>query len=163
MANQQLEKSVDSFWDGWLNSLKVVQQFQENAEKNALQAFTYQKEVIESTVSALHAIEKESQKIAKEWNEKAHQALKDKESNSQLDDITTWFNSVQEITNKAQSLAWQPSNVLVDLFVQSHQNLETALKRAVDYQKQERVETINKITELAEQLKTAQKQLLAVK
>lgn len=163
MANEQVEKSVDFLWDGWLNSFKAVQQLQDDVEKKALQAFTYQKEVIESTVSTLHAIEEESQKVSKEWNEKARQAFSDINTNGQLDQVSKWANSVQEITDKVQSLAWKPSNVLTDLFVQSHQNLENSVKRAFDYQQQERAETIDKITELAEEFKTAHKQLLAVK
>ncbi len=87
MANEQVAKSVDFLWDGWLNSLKSFQQLQDDVESKTLQAFNYQKELLDSTVSALQSIENESKKTSKEWQEKLQNTLNELNNNGQLDQV----------------------------------------------------------------------------
>lgn len=162
MVKEQVTKSVDFLWDGWLNNLKSFQQLQDDVEKKSLQAFTYQKELLDTTVNAITSIEEESKKATKEWQEKVQKSITDLDSNGQFEQVTKWFEDVQEITDKAQLLAWKPSNAMVDLITYSQSQFETTVKSVLEQQKQERVDTLNKIEELTTQLKETHKKLLTV-
>lgn len=162
MVKEQVAKSVDFIWDGWLNNLKSFQQLQDDVEKKSLQAFTYQKELLDTTVNAINSLEEESKKATKEWQEKVQNSITELNSNGQFEHVTKWFEDVQEITDKAQLLAWKPSNAMVDLMTYSQSQFETTIKSVVEQQKQERVDTLNKIEELTEQLKETHKKLLTV-
>lgn len=162
MAKDQVAKGVDFLWDGFLNSFRTFQLFQDDVEKKTLQTFNYQKEVLDSTVSAFSSIEEESKKASKEWQEKVQSSFSEISNIEQFEQVTKWFESVREITEKAQSLAWKPSNAILELFTESQNQWEATVKKALELQKQERVETLNKIEELTEQLKETHKKLLAV-
>ncbi|NLY79996.1 MAG: hypothetical protein GX072_08945, partial [Lysinibacillus sp.] len=58
--------------------------------------------------------------------------------------------------------AWKPNNALLDLFSHAQKQVEATLQEAIEQQKQERIETLNKIEEIAQQLKETHKKLLAV-
>ncbi|MFC5558767.1 PhaP protein [Ureibacillus thermophilus] len=162
MAKEQIAKGVDLVWDSWINSLKTIEKVQEDFEKRALQAFNVQKEFIESSVSGLNAIEEEAKKASKEWQERLENSLQNLGKEGQFIEISKWLESVQEITEKAQNLAWKPNNALLDLFANAQKQIEITLQQAIEQQKQERIETISKIEEIASQLKETHKKLLAV-
>jgi hypothetical protein len=162
MAKEQLAKGVDLVWDSWVNSLKTIEKVQEDFEKRALQTFNVQKEFIESSVNAINAIEEEGRKASREWQERLENSFKELGKEGQFDDISKWLESVQEITDKAQNLAWKPNNALLDLFTNAQKQIEITLQQAIEQQKQERIETLNKIEEIANQLKETHKKLLAV-
>lgn len=163
MATEQLAKSIDFIWDGWLNSFKVAQQVQDELESKTVQAFTYQKAVVDSTVSAVRSLEQQSNQMASDWKDKTQQTLKELNTNGQLDQLNKWLDNVQDITDKVQEIAWKPNQLIIDLFTQSQEQFENSVKNVLDFQKQEREETLKKITELTEQLKQAQKELLTAK
>lgn len=75
----------------------------------------------------------------------------------QFDEVSKWLESVQEITDKAQNLAWKPNNALLDLFANAQKQIEITLQQAIEQQKQERIETLGKIEEIANQLKETHK------
>ena len=50
VPEKQFVNQVDTLWDGWLNNLKTVQNFQEDLQQKALQAFSYQKELLDLSV-----------------------------------------------------------------------------------------------------------------
>lgn len=162
MANEQLAKNVDFLWDGWFNSLKSFQQLQDDIENKTLQAFNYQKELLDSTVSTLQTIENESKKASKEYQEKLQSTFNELNKNGQIDQVSNWIESVQEITDKAQHLAWKPSNTIFELITTSQLNWEATVKNVLDQQKHERDETFTKIEELTSQMKETHKKLLAV-
>lgn len=162
MAKDQVAKGVDLVWDSWVNSLKTLEMVQEDFEKKTLQAFNVQKEFIESSMNAINTIEEEVKKASKEWQEKLEGSLSELNKNGQFDEISKWLESVQEITDKAQNLAWKPNNALIDLFTNAQKQVEATLQEAIELQKQERIETLIKIEEIAEQLKETHKKLLAV-
>lgn len=161
MAREQLGNGVDLLWDGWLNGFKTLQSLQDDVQKKSLQAFTYQKELLDSTVATLSAMEVETKKATQEWQDKVQTSVRGISGNAQLEQVSTWLNNVQEINNKAQALSWKPSYAVLDLFVQSQNHLESTVKAAIEQQKLEREETLNKIEELTELLKGAHKNLLA--
>ncbi|MGM9967311.1 MAG: hypothetical protein ACI383_07485 [Rummeliibacillus sp.] len=162
MVKEQTEKSVDLVWDGLLNGLKTWQQFQTEVGEKALQSFTYQKDFIESTVSTINTIEEESKKATKEILENVQTSVKEVFSNEQYEQFSKWLTNVQEITDKSQELVSIPSHSILDTVVQTNNLLESTVKDALEEQKQQRLEVIEKIEELAEQLKQTQKGLFSV-
>ncbi|MFJ8262874.1 hypothetical protein ACIQ4I_13115 [Rummeliibacillus sp. NPDC094406] len=162
MANEQVVKSVDILWDGLLNSLKTWQQFQLEVGEKTLQAFTYQKDLIESTVTTINTIEEDSKKATKEIQEKVQSSVNEVISNNQFEQFSNWITNVQEITNKSQELVSIPSRSILDIVVQTNNHLESTVKTALEEQKQQRLEVIGKIEELTEQLKKTQKGLFVV-
>ncbi|GGA40302.1 hypothetical protein [Psychrobacillus lasiicapitis] len=160
MAREQLSNGVDLLWDGWLNGFKTLQSLQDDVQKKAFQAFTYQKELLDSTVATLSAMEEETKKATQEWQDKVQTSVNGISGNTQLQQVTTWLNNIQEINDKAQALSWKPSYAVLDLFVQSQNHLESTVKAALEQQKQEREETLHKIEELTALLKGAHKDLL---
>ena len=162
MNNDVLLKSMDTLWDGWLNSFKLVQEFQDEVEKKAIQAVESQKEWLKSTVSTLNSIEEESKKASKEWQDKVKVSLNEMNKNKQLDQVTNWLDSLQDINEKVQSFTWKPNHAILDLLENSQEQWEATAKKAIEHQKQERSEAFKKIEELAGELKETHKRLLAV-
>lgn len=160
MTKEQVVNGVDLLWDGWINSFKTLQSYQDDVQKKTLQAFTYQKELLDSTVTTLNAMEQEAKKASKEWQEKVQTTVKEISSNGQLEQISTWLSNIQEINDKAHALSWKPSHAVLDLFVQSQNQWESTVKSTLVQQKQERAEILNKIEELTEQMRDAHKSLL---
>ena len=152
-------KQVDMIWDGWLNNLKTVQNFQEDLQQKALQAFSYQKELLDLSVKTLNKVEEESKKISKDWNEKVQSSVK-QSSNSENEQISKWLNNIQDITESMQLLAWKPSRAVNDVFIESQNQFEAMTKKILTTHKKERTEYIKKVEELIEQVKITQKEIL---
>lgn len=162
MANEKVVKSVDFIWDGLVNNLKTLQQFQTEIGEKALQSFTYQKDFLESTVTTINTLEEESKKATKDILENVQNSVKEVVSNEQFEQFSKWLTSVQEITDKSKELISIPSHSILDIFVQTNNHLESTVKTGLEEQKQQRLEVIDKIEELAEQLKKAQLGIFAV-
>lgn len=163
MAKEQVEKSVDLIWDGLLNNLKTWQQFQTEVGEKTLKSFTYQKEFIESTVSTINSIEKESKKATKEILENVQSSVKEMFGNKQFEQFSKWLTNVQEMNDKSQELVSIPNHSILDTVVQTNNLLESTVKNALEEQKQQRLEVIGKIEELTDQLKQTQKELFVIK
>jgi hypothetical protein len=162
VSNEQenrFAKQVDSIWDAWLNNFKTVQSFQEELQQKALQAFSYQKELIDFSVKSFNTIEEESKKVTKDWTEKVQGTVKDS-SIGQDEYVSKWLNSVQEVTESIQSFTWKPSRAFLDLLIESQSQFEANAKKALASQKKERTESYKKVEELIEKVKTAQKEVL---
>ena len=156
---EQVANGVDLIWDGWLNSFKTIQNFQDDVQKKTLQAFTAQKELLDSSVSTFKTIEEESKKAASEWQEKIQNSFKEI-NNSQLGNEAAWLTNIQEINEKVQTLSWKPNSTMLELMLQSQNQWESTVKSALEQQKQERVQVLGKIEEVTEELKEAHKGLL---
>lgn len=150
---------VDFLWDGWLNNLRTVQSFQEDVQQKALQAFSYQKEMLDFSVKALNTLEEESKKVTKNWNEKVQSNIKQGSFN-QSEQVSEWLNNIQDITERVQLFSWNPSHAMLDLFIESQNQLEATLKKALDSQQKNHSEHLKKIEELTEQMKAAHKGIL---
>jgi hypothetical protein len=156
---EQVANGVDLIWDGWLNSFKTIQNFQDDVQKKTLQAFTAQKELLDSTVSTFKTIEEESKKASIEWQEKIQNSFKEI-NNSPLANDVTWLTNIQDINEKVQTLSWKPNSTMLELILQSQNQWESTVKSALEQQKQERVQVLGKIEEVTEELKEAHKGLL---
>lgn len=152
-------KQVDVMWDGWLSNLKSLQSFQEDVQQKALQAFSYQKEMLDLSVKTLSTLEEESKKATKDWNEKVQNSIKQSNLN-QSEQVSQWLNNIQDITERAQLLSWNPSHAMLDLFIESQKQVEATMKKALDSQKKNQTENFKKIEELTEQMKAAHKGIL---
>lgn len=150
---------VDLMWDGWLNNLKSMQSFQEDVQQTALQAFSYQKEMLDLSVKTINTLEEESKKVTKDWNEKVQSNVT--QSNfTQTEQVSQWLSNIQEITERVQLLSWHPSHALLDLFNESQKQVEVTMKKALDSQQKNQSENYRKIKELTEQMKAAHKRIV---
>ncbi|MFJ7736638.1 hypothetical protein ACIQ2D_09860 [Lysinibacillus sp. NPDC097287] len=159
VQEKQFANQVDMIWDGWLNNLKTVQNFQEDLQQKALQAFSYQKELLDFSVKTLNTMEEESKKVTKDWNEKVQSNVEQSRIN-QGEQVSEWLNNIQDVTERVQLLSWNPSHAMLDLFIESQNQLEVTIKKALDSQQKERTENFKKIEELTEQMKATHKGIL---
>jgi transcriptional regulator of heat shock response len=151
---------VDMFWDGWLNNLKAVQSFQENLQQKALQAFSYQKELLDFSVKALNTMEEESKNFSKDWNEKVQNSVK-QISNTEDEQVSKWLTNFQDVTESVQLFSWKPSHTVLDLLIDSQNQLEANMKKTLVSQKKENTENFKRIEGLIEQVKETQKEILS--
>ena len=159
VQEKRFVNQVDMIWDGWLNNLKTVQSFQDDLQQKALQAFSYQKELLDISVKTLNTMEEETKKVSNDWNEKVQNSVK--ESNIKQDEqVSKWLNNIQDFTASVQSLSWKPSHTMLDLIIESQNQLEETIKKTLASQKKERIEDFKKVEELIEQVKTTQKEIL---
>jgi transcriptional regulator of heat shock response len=150
---------VDVIWNVWLNNFKSVQNFQDSVQQKALQAFSYQKELLDYSVKTLDTMEEETKKVSKEWNDKVQTNLQQISENED-EQVTKWLNNIQDVTESVQLLAWKPSRAMLDVFIESQNQLETIMKKSLATHKKERTEYFKKTEELIEQVKTTQKEIL---
>jgi tellurite resistance protein len=160
VQENRFAKQVDTIWDFWLNNFKTVQSFQDDLQQKALQAFSYQKEILDASVKSFNTMEEESKKVSKDWSEKIQSNVKDT-SIIQDEQISKWLTSVQDVTESFQSLSWKPSRAVVDLFTELQSQFEANVKKTLASQKKERTEGFKKVEELIEQVKTTQKEILS--
>lgn len=159
VLEKQFVNQVDMIWDSWLNNIKTAQNFQEDVQQKALQVFSYQKEVLDFSVKTLNTMEEESKKVSKDWNEKVQSTVK-QSGISQSQQVSEWLNNIQDITEKVQLLSWKPSHTMLDLFIESQNQLEVTMKKTLASQQKERTESFKKIKELTEQMKATHKGIL---
>lgn len=150
---------VDLMWDGWLNNLKSLHNFQEDIQQKALQAFSYQKEMLDLSVKSLNTLEEESKKVTKDWNQKIQTNMKQSNLN-QNEQASQWLNNIQDVTERVQLLSWNPSHAMLDLFIESQNQVEATMKKALESQQKNQSENFKKIEELTEQMKAAHKGIL---
>ena len=78
----------------------------------------------------------------------------------QSEQVSELLNNVQDITDSVQLLSWNPSHTMLDLFIDSQNQLEATMKKSLVSQKKKRTENFKKIEELTEQIKATQKGIL---
>lgn len=151
---------VDSLWDGWLNSFKTLQTYQSDLEEKSIQAFEKQKELIDKTRETLVGMENETTKLTGQWKENLKKTVKMEDTEKAAPIVSNWVNQVEEFNDKVQTLSWTPSKVMLDIFSQSQNQLETNVKMALNQQQTNRNDAIKVISEMTEQMKQTHKSLL---
>ena len=159
VPEKQFVNQVDMLWDGWLNNFKTVQNFQEDLQQKSLQAFSYQKELFDFSVKVLNTMEEESKKVSKDWNEKVQNNVKQSKV-FQSEQVSDLLNNIQDITDSVQLLSWNSSHAMLDLFIESQNQLEATMKKTLVSEKKKRTENFKKVEELTEQIKATQKGIL---
>lgn len=156
---QQSVNGVEAIWDNWLNSFKSLQGIQSEIEKKSLEAFAYQKDLLEAARKSLSNAEVESKKLTEEWNEKLEESVRAAEKN-QSELSSNWLSAVKEINEKALEVTWTPSHSLLELFSQTQEQVEATVREAVKQQDKGREEALKQIETLTEQVKKAQQGIL---
>lgn len=156
---QQSVNGVEAMWDSWLNSFKSLQGIQNDIEKKSLDAFTYQKDLLEEARKSLSHAENESKKLAQGWNEKIEDSVTLAEKN-QSELSSNWLSTVKEMNEKALEMTWNPSHSLLELFSQTQDQLEASVKEAMKQQDKNRDEVLKQIETLTEQVKKTHKGIL---
>jgi hypothetical protein len=151
--SQQSLNGVDFFWDGWLNSIKTVQGIQEDLEGKSLQAFGYQKELLDSTRESLSNLEKGSKQLTQDWKERFAEQ-------DQFQPIFNWMKTIEEVTSKTQNSPWNPGYALMDFISKSQEQFEETGKYTVKQQQKARTDVLKTIETVSEQMKQKQKELL---
>jgi hypothetical protein len=151
---------IDVFWDGWFNSFKTFQSFQKGIEEKSLQAFESQKELFQATHEQLAKFEEESKKLTAEWNANLQEVLKKSLPDFAVKNFTEWTNKFEEVEQKVEALAFNPSQKTIDALSKSQAQLETALREAIEQQQNNRAEVVNAIGGYVDQLKETQNSVL---
>lgn len=159
VQENRFANQVDMIWDAWLNNFKAVQSFQDSVQQKALQSFSYQKELLDFSVKTLNTMEEESKKVSKDWNEKVQNSVQ-QISKKEDEQVSKWLNNLYDITESVQLLSWKPSRVILDVFIESQNQLEATMKKTLATQKKERTDYYKKIEDLIGQVKTTQKEIL---
>lgn len=154
-------QQVDMIWDGWLNSFKTIQGFQNEIADKSLQAFENQKDLLNTTRGTLSKMEEEANKISEEWKANLQNTVNTVDKDQFGPIVSTWMNQIEEINSTVQSLSWTPSKVMLDLFSQSQDQLESNVKNALDQQLAGSSEVYKTIEKLTEQMRDTHKKLLA--
>jgi putative cell wall-binding protein len=158
--NQQSLNVADSLLDGWLNSFKTLQGFQTEIDEKSLKAIDNQKEILNSTRGILSKIEEEANKKTEELKESLQNTIKTMEKDQVGSTVSTWMSQIEEVNNSILALSWTPSKIMLDLFSQSQDHLESNVKEALEQQQQARSEALKTIEKLTEQIKKTHKELL---
>ena len=152
---------VDLIWNDWLNSFQTLDVLQNEVEEKSLQAFEKQKELLDATRKALGKIEEESDKMTAEWKRNL-QTTAVATQKSQIDPMSSnWLNLFEDVNEKVQTLTWNPSRAMLDLYSQSQDQLESNYKKALEQQQIGRQEALKSIETITEQMKQAHKSLLS--
>lgn len=159
IKQQQPVNGVEVIWDSWLASIKTLQGVQNDIEQKSLEAFSYQRQMLDAARKSLDTAETESKKLADEWSAKLEGSVKAAEKN-QSEISSNLLTAVKEINEKALALSWNPSHSLLDLFAQTQEQLEATVKEAMKQQDQGRDEAIKQIETLTEQVKKTHKGIL---
>ncbi|MDQ0213984.1 gas vesicle protein [Oikeobacillus pervagus] len=151
---------LDVFWDSWFNSYKTFYSFQDAAESKSIQMFEGQKDWIQSASDQLSRLEEDSKKVTSEWKSSFQDALNKAQNEYASQTFSEWSDKVEELGNKAQTLAFSPGKASLEMLSKSHAHLENTFKNAIDQQQQNRAEVIKAIESFVEQLKQTQTGLL---
>lgn len=160
VVEEKVVNVVDVFWDGWFNSFKTFQSFQDGVEQKSLQAFESQKEWIQAAREQLNQLEEESKKLTTEWKVNLQDALKKAQIDFGVPNLTEWTDKFEEIGHKAETLAFSPGKATVDMLSKSQAQLESAVRKAIEQQQKTRTDVLNAIGGYVDQLKETQNGVL---
>lgn len=155
-VEEKVSNVIDVFLDGWFNSFKTFQSFQDGVEQKSLKAFESQKEWIQASREQLTQLEEESKKLATEFKANLQGVIKKVETDFGAQNLTEWSNKFEEVETKVEQLAFSPSKATFELLTKANQQVETALKNALDQQQKNRAEVLNVLGEYINQFKETQ-------
>ena len=144
--SEQSASGADFIWDGWINSFKAFQGFQNEIEERSLEVLANQKELLVSTKETLKSIEKASKEQTNE--------LRNQITNQNCPEpIATWVRSIEEINDKSQTFSWNSDYAVLDFFIKFQGQFEEKSKELVEVQRKIRNEGYEKIEDATEQVK----------
>ncbi len=153
---KESQNGVDLIWKGWLNNFQTCDALQHEAEEKSLQLLDKQKEMLEATRNTLDKVEAQAEKVKSDWKSNLQ-----KTTNQTNPFLSSWVNVVEDVNDKAQTLTWNPTRTMLDYFSQTQEQLAANYKEALQVQQQGRKEAVQSLETFTEQMKQAQKNLLA--
>lgn len=160
VVDEKVRNVIDVFWDGFLNSFKTFQSFQDGAEEKSLEAFERQLELVETTLEPLNKFEEESKKRTAEWKANLQVVLNNALTGYGVQNLTEWTDKFEEFEQKVEALAFSPSKKTFEVLSESQAQLESALKEAFGQRQKNRAEVLDAIGEYVDQLKQTQNNVL---
>lgn len=158
---EKVTNVIDVFWDGFLNSFKTFQSFQNGVEEKSLEAFESQLELVEkTTLEQLIKFEEESKKLIAEWKANLQEVLNNALTGYGVQNLTEWTDKFEEVEQKVEAVAFSPSKKTFEALFESQAQLESALKEAIGQRQKNRSKVLDAIGEYVDQLKQTQNNVL---
>jgi hypothetical protein len=126
VVEEKVTNVIDVFWNGFLNSFKVFQSFQNGVEEQSLEAFESQLELVETTLEQLIKFEEESKKLTAEWKANLQEVLNNALTGYGVHNLTEWTDKFKEVEQKVEALAFSPSKKAFEALSESQAQLESA-------------------------------------
>lgn len=132
-AKKEETKSANVFGGFWEGSNLL-----EKAEQNYLQMLESQKKWIESANVQVEQWEDNAKKLATDWKLIAQDSITNNTKIPLDSNAITWFNHLEEITHKSQSLSFIPAKTSLELLNQTHTNFSTLYTDTIKQQQKTR-------------------------
>lgn len=155
---EKVTNVIDVFWDGFLNSIKTFQSFQNEVEVKSIEAFESQLEMFETAFEQLINIEDESKKINVEWKANLQEVLNNALTGYGVQNLKEWTDKLDEI--EVEALAFSPSKKTFEALSESNEQLESTLLEAIGQREKNRAVVFDVISEYVDQLKQTQNNVL---
>jgi hypothetical protein len=148
--NVQTNNQDFNLGDSLMNSLQMIYASQKEVENLSLQAFGYQKEVLEKATGDMSRIEQEQKKLVGELREVAKQNIQTIYGEEASGSFEKWNEHYDEVISSVQQLTVTPFNEGLNFLNQSQEQFQESVKKSIDQQQNFRNNFIN-------QIKTSQK------
>lgn len=162
-GKEQVNKSIDVFWDSWFEGVKKFNDLQRNFEEQSFKALNNFDELIKPTTDMLKKAEEESARLTKETNEKLQAGFESftKENVSAMQQ--NFLKQVEEVNNHTQNLFWSSNKALVDFVSTSQKKMAENIESLLEEQQKGRQEIVEKLADLVDEIKDAQKSTVTAK
>jgi hypothetical protein len=132
--NNQDANSGDSLMKSLTNSLQMIYPSQKGVENVSLQAFGYQKEVLEKVTEDISRIEQEQKKLVGELREVAKQNIQTIYGEEASVSFDKWNEQYDEVSNRVQELTVTPFKEGLTILNQSQEQFQESVKKGIGQQ-----------------------------
>jgi hypothetical protein len=132
--NNQDANSGDSLMKSLTNSLQMIYPSQKGVENVSLQAFEYQKEVLEKVTEDITRIEQEQKKLVGELREVAKQNIQTIYGEEASVSFDKWNEQYDEVSNRVQELTVTPFKEGLTILNQSQEQFQESVKKGIGQQ-----------------------------
>lgn len=136
MAAKKEEAKNVNVLEGFLESSNLL----EKAEQNYLQILESQKQWIETANDQVVQWEDNAKKLTTDWKLIVQDSITNNTKIPMDSNALTWFNHLEEITHKSQSLSFIPAKTSLELLSQTHTNFSTLYTDTIKQQQKTRSE-----------------------
>lgn len=144
---------LEVLFSGWTNQLQVL----EELENKSLQVIESQKEWFDASKEQINQYEKTTKELTADWKANVQEMfVKTAKVKGSLD----WTEKLEEVGNKAQTLAFTPGKASIEILSKSHEQFEKTYKSALEQQQKSRVEITNAMKSILDQVQQAQMSIL---
>ncbi|MGM0875736.1 MAG: hypothetical protein ACQEWV_13275 [Bacillota bacterium] len=143
--NNQDSNSGDSLMKSLTNSLQMIYPSTNEVENVSLQAFEYQKEVLEKVTEDINRIEQEQKKLVGELREVAKQNIQTIYGEEASGSFEKWNEHYDEVSSLLQQLTVTPFKEGLNILNQSQEQFQESVKKGIDQQQNLRFNVLNQI------------------